>query len=219
MNTVRSLYKNAHMTVVINGVLSDPYRVTRGVRQGDPLSCPLFNLAIKLLACKIRNDPLISGIHIPGQAERLTIKLFTDDTNLYLSKNDRFDHIQEMLDIWCKTSGAKFNIDKTEIIPIGTQENQQRITRTRKVNEHDRTPLPERVHIAKDGEPIRMLGAWISNQTNKDAPWETIIDKVNGNLKNWKHLHPTLNGRKLIAQAIVGGHTQFLANAQGMPPT
>jgi hypothetical protein len=26
-----------------------------------------------------------------------------------------------------------------------------------------------------------------------------------------------LNGRKLIAQAVVGGQTQFLTNAQGMP--
>jgi ribonuclease HI len=62
-----------------------------------------------------------------------------------------------------------------------------------------------------------MLGAWIGNQTKDDAPWETIIDKINSNLERWKHLHPTLNGRKLIIQVVVGGHTQFLANAQGMP--
>jgi hypothetical protein len=180
--------------------------------------CPLFNLAIEPLACKVWNDLQISGIHIPGQAARLTIKLFTDNTNLYLSNHDRFDHIQGILDAWCKTSEAEFNIDKTEIIPIGTQEHRQCIAHTRKINKQDQTPLPEWIHIAKDGESIRMLGAWISNHTNEDAPWETIIDKVNSNLKNWKCLHPTLNGRKLIIQAVVGGHTQFLTNAQGMPP-
>jgi hypothetical protein len=62
-----------------------------------------------------------------------------------------------------------------------------------------------------------MLGAWIGNQANNDAPWETIIDKINRNLGKWKHLHPMLNGRKLIIQTVVGGHTQFLTNAQGMP--
>jgi hypothetical protein len=62
-----------------------------------------------------------------------------------------------------------------------------------------------------------MLGVWISNNTKDNTPWEIIIDKINNNLEKWKRLHPTLNGRKLIVQTIVGGHTQFLANAQGMP--
>jgi len=121
------------------------------------------------------------------------------------------------LNKWCKTSVAKFNIEKTEIIPISTTEHRQKIIECRKINDLDTEPLIEKIHIAKDGESIRMLGAWIGNQMNNDAPWETIIDKINGNLTRWKHLHPTLNGRKLIAQAVVGGHTQFLMNAQGMP--
>ena len=53
--TVRSLYKSAFTQVAINGVMSDPFKVTRGVRQGDPFSCLLFDLAIELLACKLRN--------------------------------------------------------------------------------------------------------------------------------------------------------------------
>ena len=81
-DTVKSLYNNAHTVVGVNGVMSDPYQVTRGVRQGDPLSCPLFDLAIEPLACKIRNDPRITGIQILGQTECLMIKLFADDANL-----------------------------------------------------------------------------------------------------------------------------------------
>ena len=30
-------------------------------------------------------------------------------------------------------------------------------------------------------------------------------------------MHPTMKGRKIITQAIVGGYTQFLTKAQGMP--
>ena len=47
-NTVRSLYQHAHTQVAINGVLSDPFHVTRGVRQGDPLSCALFDLVLRM---------------------------------------------------------------------------------------------------------------------------------------------------------------------------
>jgi hypothetical protein len=38
--------------------------------------------------CRIRSDPNIRGIEIPGLNKKLVIKLFADDTNLYLSKED-----------------------------------------------------------------------------------------------------------------------------------
>ena len=169
------------------------------------------------LACKIQNDLEINGIRIPGQPKKLAIKLFADDTNLYLSKEDSFDYIQKVLDSWCEILGAKFNIEKTEVIPIGRTEHRQRVVSTRKLNEQDQDPLTERIHVTKDGESIRMLEAWIGNKTKDDTPWETIIDRINSNLERWKRLHPTLNRRKLIIQAMVGGHTQFLASTQGMP--
>jgi hypothetical protein len=53
INTVKALYSNAHTRVAINGMLSEPFKVTRGVRQGDPLSCLLFDLAIEPLACTL----------------------------------------------------------------------------------------------------------------------------------------------------------------------
>ena len=48
--TVKFLYENAETSVMINRVLSKPFNVTRGVRQGDPLSCLLFNIVIEPLA-------------------------------------------------------------------------------------------------------------------------------------------------------------------------
>ena len=62
-----------------------------------------------------------------------------------------------------------------------------------------------------------MLGAWIGNNTNGITPWEPIIDKAHKSLDRWNKSHPTLQGRKLIAQAIIGSCTQYLAMAQGMP--
>ncbi len=118
--TVKELYKHAYTKVAINGFLSSPFRVTRGVRQGDPLSCALFNLAIEPLACRIRSDENIKGLEIPGIEEKIIISLYADDTNLFLNRQDSLDYVQATLEEWCKASGVKFNIDKTEIVPIGT---------------------------------------------------------------------------------------------------
>jgi len=96
IRTIKALYQNAHTVVAINGILSKPFHVTRGVRQGDPLSCPLFDLAIEPLACRLRRDPKLHGIHIPGLIDKLIVKLFADDTNIYLGSRDRLDDVQDI---------------------------------------------------------------------------------------------------------------------------
>ena len=218
INTVKILYSNARTQVAINGVLSEPFQVKWGIRQGDPLSCPLFDLAIEPLACQIRADPNIKGIRIPGLENPIKIQLFADDTGLFLSKSDRLDYIQNLLNRWCQVSGAKFNVDKTEIIPMGTVDYRESVTITRKINQEDESPLPERIRIACDEETVRILGAWIGNDANDATPWEPILNTIKAKLDKWGKAHPTLNGKRLIVQSIVGGHTQFLTKAQGMPP-
>ena len=217
INTIKSLYRNARTLIAINGVFSDSFKVTRGIRQGDPISCGIFDLGIEPLACLIRNDVNLKGITIPGIEEPIKVNLFADDTNLYLSQSDRFDYAQAMLTDWCQVSGAKFNIEKTEIIPIGTQQHRQRVIDTRKVNPNDLIPLDQNIKIAEDGDAVRSLGAWIGNKVNDATPWELTIDKVHKSLEKWKKVNPSMKGRKIIAQAIIGGHTQFLTKAQGMP--
>lgn len=104
---------------MINGILSRPYRVYHGVRQGDPLSCLLFDMAIEPLSAMIRMSNL-QGFNIPQCGETLKATLFTDDTTVYLSSSDDFTTLQSILDTWCSAAKARFNIKKTEIIPIGT---------------------------------------------------------------------------------------------------
>ena len=51
---MQALYHNMHTTVLINGELSSPFEVQRGVRQGDTLSCLLFDITIEPLAESIQ---------------------------------------------------------------------------------------------------------------------------------------------------------------------
>ena len=124
-NTIQTLYDHARTKIAINGVLSDPYPVTRGVRQGDPLSCLFFNLAIEPLAASLRNSPDLEGFPIPGAATNDIVNLYADDTTVYLSESDRYDTLEYILTRWCRASGAKFNVEKTEVIPTGTKQHRE----------------------------------------------------------------------------------------------
>jgi len=216
IKTIKALYKNAYTKIAINGVLSAPFQVTRGVRQGDPLSCLLFDLAIEPLACALRNSDKLKGYNIPGITDKIIVNLYADDTTIFLSELDKYSDLETILSKWCCASGAKFNLEKTEIIPIGTKTHQNRVIQTRRTNQLE-PPLNENIRIAPDGHPVRSLGAWISNKANNITPWEPVINKINSTLKRWKNGHPTLDRKKLIIQMVVGGMTQFLTKAQGMP--
>ncbi len=52
-------------------------------------------------------------MELPGMTERLLVKLFADDTTVYLSEEDDFEELQETLDGWCVASTARFNVAKT----------------------------------------------------------------------------------------------------------
>jgi hypothetical protein len=127
INTIKSLYHSAYTHIAINRFMSLPFHVTRGVHQGDPLSCLLFDLAIEPLACMLRNSPKIQGYHIPGLNKRVIVNMFADDTTIYLSNKDKYKDLEEILNDWCTASGAKFNMEKTEILPIGSKTHQEHI--------------------------------------------------------------------------------------------
>ena len=112
INTVATLYKHAKMQVIINGVCSETYPVIRGVRQGDPLSCLLFDLTIELLTASIQNAPTLTGYNIPNTNITVKVNLYADDTTVYLSDTDHYSDLEHVLEKWCLASGAKFNLEK-----------------------------------------------------------------------------------------------------------
>ena len=213
--TVKRLYSGAATTVIVNGMLSSDLLVTRKVRQGDPLSCLLFNLAIEPLASMLRTSN-IHGFCLPESTRRLVVSLFADDTCVFLSDRDDPRKLRKVLATWCLASGAKFNEKKTEVVPIGTPEYRESVTTERRLY-----PLALRfeqsVKIAKDGEAVRLLGTYIGNRIDQQGPWRTVLDSVRASVELWKPKNLTMTGRTMVIQSIIGGKSQYLATVQGMP--
>jgi hypothetical protein len=215
INTVTTIYENAETAIMINGEMSSNFKIKRGVRQGCPLSCLLFDMAIEPLAEMIRKSTL-KGFSVPSLSYRIVTTLFADDTVVYMTSEDDFQILEDLLDKWCTASGARFNKNKTQIIPIGTEEYRQLVIETRKLSSES-SEIPDTINILKEGDATRILGAWIGNQTNEEGIWTPIIEKIDSSLSAWNKMYPTIEGRKILTQWIVGGKTQYLVTAQGMP--
>ncbi|KAJ3858803.1 hypothetical protein EV359DRAFT_75793 [Lentinula novae-zelandiae] len=156
----------------------------------------------------------LRGFDIPGKTECLIATFFADDTTVYLSKDNNFGSLQIILDKWCLASGAKFNISKTEIVPIGSPEHREMLRQTRFLNGEDGTRIPNHIKIAQEGEAIRTLGALIGNGISQIEPWTKVIEKIDHALNRWDRSKPTMEGRRLIISMIVGGMTQYLTKVQ-----
>ncbi|KAJ2924914.1 hypothetical protein H1R20_g12191, partial [Candolleomyces eurysporus] len=215
-NSVMGLYEHAHTSIIINGVKSNTFKVTRGVRQGDPLSCLLFNLAIESLACMLRNSDL-EGFKVNDEIERIITTLFADDTTVYLSKNDSFQALERILQKWCSASGAKFNVEKTEIIPVGNPEFRAKINHDRTIPNGRNETIPTRIKIAKDGEPVRALGAFVGNNVDNANVWAPTIETLKNKVNYWLKSNPSLEGRSYLTKLEPGGRTQYQTMVQGMP--
>jgi len=194
-NAIKTLYKSAFTQVAINGFLSTPFKVTRGVHQGDPLSCLLFNLAIEPLTCTLCNSQKIKGYNIPRLQERIIVNMYTDDTTIYLSQEDKYTNLEDILQCWCLASGAKFNLEKTKILPIGLIAHQARVLRTCKINVQD-TPWHKQIRIASDGNPIRTLGAWVGNNIKNATSWEPVLRKIEKKPHTMEYRPPYLRRQK-----------------------
>ena len=67
-----------------NGFSTNFLSVSRGIRQGDPLSPPLFILSLEILTYYIRQDRNIHGLVINNLEIKLT--LFADDITCFFKR-------------------------------------------------------------------------------------------------------------------------------------
>ncbi|EJD32436.1 hypothetical protein AURDEDRAFT_49497, partial [Auricularia subglabra TFB-10046 SS5] len=73
------------------------------------------------------------------------------------------------------------------------------------------------IRIAADGESTRLLGVFIGNGLDQQAPWEPMMDSIRRILSGWSMRSLTLTGKSVVARSIVSGKTQYLGMVQGMP--
>ena len=82
-----------------------------GTRQGSPLSPPLFNIVLEVLATAIRAEKEIKGIQI---GKEVKLSLFADDMILYIENpKDSTRKLLELINEYSKVSGYKINTKKS----------------------------------------------------------------------------------------------------------
>ena len=105
---IQLFYKDAKGCVSNNVYLSDFFPISRGVRQGCPLSTYLFIICIELLSYKITTTEDIKGITY--SKHKFKKSLFADDASFILDGLIKsFEAFVDVLDNYSYISGLKLN--------------------------------------------------------------------------------------------------------------
>lgn len=127
---VKIFYKNITSAVILSGHLSSFFNIERGCRQGDPLSPYLFVICAEFLATKMRKNDKIKGLNM-GNIE-FKISQYADDTSAILDGTETsLNQTLEELLKFSKISGLNINLDKTQLVWIGSEKFSTRSIKTK----------------------------------------------------------------------------------------
>lgn len=185
---IRALYIGRVTNVYINGFKSKPIRILSGVGQGDPVSCPLFDISIEGFALLLHASAL-SGVTVGSI--RITSILFADDTVIpstmvNVARDTAITN--DCLTIYGAASGSKVNYPKSTALIIGN------IT-------PDASLVNQGVKISRSGATHLGIPVGINIQDEIEAFWAGIQLRIAEVTTEWLKCHMSSRGRILISKA------------------
>ena len=115
------LFSDVESAVINGGYMTNYFQVSRGVRQGCPLSPLLFVLGVEILTQKIRQSAGCRGIKLPRSVEA-KISQFAGDTTLICRDVDALKENMKVTSEFNAISGLELN-KKTKAVWIGSAKN------------------------------------------------------------------------------------------------
>ncbi len=182
---VSTVYKDITSCILNNGFTTSYFDLTRGIRQGCPLSVYLFILSVEHMAASIRRDANIKGIVI-GDVEIKIIQM-ADDTTVFLRDTDSLNALLKKLYIFSRASGLRLNKSKTEALWLGSN-----------VGSNLKPCGVEWVSEAY------ALGIWFSDDTTRsvDRNFAEKFDKFRRSLNMWKARELSIKGKITVLKTM-----------------
>lgn len=200
MRYIKLLYSSPLCCVTNNGYNSEYFELTRGIRQGCPISALLFLLCAEVLACNIRGNREIEGITL--RQNEIKITQFADDTCLYLKDIPSLEKVLIIFESFYRYAGLRLNKEKSEIIWLGKTERVGNIE-----------------NISIQNNPTKALGIWLCKDENLITKHniESKVLKIKSLLNIWKQRNLTIKGRVTILKSQALPIITFVASCLHIP--
>ncbi|BFG30782.1 hypothetical protein CerSpe_170560 [Prunus speciosa] len=110
---------SVRFTVLLNGKSGNPFKSSRGIRQGDPISPYIFILVSDVLSVMLNQAVergFVQGIRFSRDGPTLSHLFFADDSILFLKATERnCNAVASILNSYCHASGQVVNFEKSSV--------------------------------------------------------------------------------------------------------
>ena len=197
---VKIVYTNITSCVTNCGFSSENFDITRGVRQGCPLSAYLFIVVAELLAIKIRNNKGIKGINI-GNMEVKVVQM-ADDTTSFLQDVDSLEETLATLEQFKKYAGLRLNESKSEAIWLG--------------KERDSNAKPLNLKWVKGTKGLGIFFSYDNNEM-KEKNFTKKLKELKTLLAIWGQRELTVLGRITVFKSLALSKVIYQCNNLTVP--
>jgi hypothetical protein len=174
VNCIMRCVTTVSFYIKINGVLTETFRLTRGIRQGDPISPYLFLLCSEGLSCMLRavGPVYISrGIRVGIHSPSISHLLFADGCIVFSEASQGgADRLVEVLDSYHQGSGQLVNRDKSAIFF------------SRNCSPEMKQVVSQRLDIQNEALAERYLGLPTAAGRNLSDSFEYLASQVKGRI-------------------------------------
>jgi len=194
------LFQRSQMTK-IGDTLSNPETTKNGVPQGSILGPSLFSIFINNMATAIDFSKLI----VFADDNYLLISGFVRDWSIV---RDKLEHDICNILSWLKINGAKLNIDKSELLLVGSKGMLKSLDEFHVIIDNVKI-MPKPV--------IKCLGIYVDSELNWSHHINHIVKKVNYNLRCLFPYREYFNSDKLklLCETLCLSHIQYMSLVWG----
>jgi hypothetical protein len=209
-NWVKAVVASGTLSVKINNSMGSYFKSRKGVRQGDPLSPLLFNLAADCLSKMVQTaqgNGLIKGLMNDIIPNGIAILQYADDTILCMEDSaETAQNMKILLYIYEKMSGLKINFNKSEVIMVSSDEQKA-------------LAFSDMLNCATGTWPIKYLGVPVSGSRLHVVDWLNLNEKIMKRLEGWQCTSLSYGGRLILLNACLGSMPTYAMSMYMLPKT
>lgn len=192
---ISQIYRDNTIQILTPYGPTDPIPVRRGLRQGCPASCPLFNLFLDPVLHQINNTPTITGYTylLAGKLEQIKALCYADDLKFVSNTMQDLQRMARMFANFAIYNGTKLSLEpantKTKQKTVfstsekdwNTPENSTRTFEIKIYNPANKPHHTETKQVPRLGlkEPYKYLGILTTHDLTWDHQLQSLEVKAN----------------------------------------
>ena len=198
---IGTFYARPQSAVYVNQFTSSFFPLTRGVRQGCPLSPLLYVIVAEVLASSLRCHPGVRGVRIPGTSDRAVVSQYADDTAVIVSDNPSIAQVFQIYRKYELASGAKINLDKCSGLWLGPWVG--------------RVDFPFRIRWCSNF--CKSLGIFVGNDDTEHENFDQRITRLHNVFLSWRQRGLSLVGKAFVTNSLALSGLFYVAGSVPVP--